>query len=332
MAVLLTGGAGYIGSHCYYEFLSLNKKIIVIDNLSTGFREALPESAVFYKGNAGDKQLLKRIHEEHKVEAVVHFAGSLIVEDSVYNPAEYYHNNVVNSLQLLEFCIENDIKKFIFSSTASLYGSNPKQVMEESDPVDPENPYAETKLVVENMIKSFSKAHGLNYVILRYFNVAGADPELRTGQLTKNATHLIKVACELAAGKRESISIFGTDYETPDGTCIRDYIHVSDLASAHLKAVEHLFSSEPSSEIFNCGYGVGYSVKEVLAMTEVVSKKKLNIKEASRRAGDPVALVADSSKIKKQLFWKPQFNNLEYIIQSALNWEIKSNNPECRQS
>ncbi len=323
MAILLTGGAGYIGSHCYYELLQLNKELLVFDNLSTGFRDSLPESAIFIEGDVGDEEALDGVFKKYEIEAVIHFAGSLIVEESVSHPEKYYLNNVRNTLSLLNVCKSNDVNNIIFSSTASVYGSNPKQIMDETDPYSPENPYATSKMMVEYLLKDYSRAYGLNYVILRYFNVAGADPELRTGQKNKDATHLIKIGLEVATGKRDSISIFGTDYPTDDGTCIRDYIHITDLAAAHLKSLDYLLGNNNVKEAFNCGYGQGYSVRQVLATIEKVIGKKLNINEADRRPGDPVALIADSSKIKKMLNWKPKYNNIETIIKTAMDWERK---------
>lgn len=327
MAILLTGGAGYIGSHCYYEFLKLNQKLVVIDNLSTGFRDSLPDDALFFEGDVGDEDLLNSIFKQHDIKIVVHFAGSLVVEESVHNPEKYYLNNVTNSIKLLKACKNNNVNNIIFSSTASVYGSNPKQIMTESEPCNPENPYAFSKLIVENLIQDYHRAYGLNYIILRYFNVAGADIDLKTGQKTKNASHLIKVGVELATEKRSEMYIYGTDYPTPDGSCIRDYIHVNDLANAHKKSIEYLLENNNSvNKIFNCGYGKGYSVKEVLNTLEKITGKTLNIKDAPRRAGDPVALTADSSKIKKTLDWKPKHDDLEFILNSALKWEQKYNN------
>ncbi len=322
MAILLTGGAGYIGSHCYYEFKeNLSEEIVVIDNFSTGDPRTLPDDTIIVEGNFGDKSKLSNIFEKYNISAVIHFGGSLIVEESVYNPGLYYQNNVANTLSLLDACVEHNIKKFIFSSTASIYGSNPKQVMTEREVPSPENPYATSKLIVENILEDYSKAYGMDYVILRYFNVAGCDPEKRTGQYSKKVTHLIKIACELAVGARDKMYIFGDDYETNDGTCVRDYIHVSDLAAAHLEAFKLLQNKSPMSEIYNCGYGKGFSVKEVITELEKLTGKKLNVEIATRRPGDPTALIADPNKLKSQTGWKPKYNDFAFILKTAFEWE-----------
>ncbi len=321
MAILFTGGAGYIGSHCFYEFTDNQQDVVVVDNLSTGHRKALPKDIKFYQGSVGDKNLLMKIFNEHNIDCVVHFAGSLLVEESVNNPEKYYHNNVVNSLNLLNCMHKAGVHQIIFSSTASVYGSHPKQIFDEQDPTSPESPYAQSKLVVENIIKDFAKAHDFKFIILRYFNVAGVDHDLRTGIYNENSTHLVKVACEVATGKREQLAIFGTDYETRDGTCIRDYIHVSDLANAHYLAYKNISSGSKNNQIYNCGYGTGHSVKEIVNAIEKCTQKKLNCVESDRRPGDPVAVIASSQKIKDQLNWSPQLENIETIINSVLSWE-----------
>ncbi len=318
--VLVAGGAGYIGSHTVYELIASGYRVVVVDDLSKGNRSLLPQDAIFYHGNVGDISFMNSIFAKHNIDCVLHFAGSIVVSESVKNPLKYYQNNTVVSRNLLESCVRYHIKNFIFSSTASVYGNNPAKVMKEDFVPAPENPYASSKLMTEMMLKDTAKASGMNYTILRYFNVAGADPKGRSGQVSDMATHLIKVACEHVCGKRDEIQVFGTDYGTEDGTCVRDYIHVSDLAKAHIKAYEYMKSSN-KSEIFNCGYGKGYSVLEILANMQKVSGKQLNIKKSARRAGDPEALIANSDKIKKLAGWKPEFDNIETILKTALEWE-----------
>lgn len=320
MSILITGGAGYIGSHAVYEFSDNGHDVIVVDNLSTGVRTLLPENIPFYEGDAGDQNLMGRVFSDHDIDAVLHFAGSIIVPESVENPLKYYQNNTCVSLNLLQSCIKHGVKNFIFSSTASVYGNNSLQLMKEEYPPQPENPYATSKLMTEMMIRDASAAHGLNFAILRYFNVAGADPKGRTGQVKENATHLIKVACETALGLRPGMNVYGTDYDTPDGTCIRDYIHVSDLANAHLRVYEHM-KKQPANKIYNCGYGQGYSVLEVIEAVETESKSVIKKTMTDRRAGDPVALIADSSLLRKDTGWKEKCNDLHLIIRSALAWE-----------
>lgn len=320
MSILITGGAGYIGSHAVYEFLDNGHDVIVVDNLSTGGRTLLPENILFYKGDAGDQNLMGRVFSDHDIDTVLHFAGSIIVPESIENPLKYYQNNTCVSLNLLQSCIKHGVKNFIFSSTASVYGNNPLQLMKEEYPTQPENPYATSKFMTEMMIRDASAAHGLNFAILRYFNVAGADPKGRTGQVKENATHLIKVACETALGLRSGMNVYGTDYDTTDGTCIRDYIHVSDLANAHLRVYEHM-EKQPVNKIYNCGYGQGYSVLEVIKAVETVSNSVIEKTMTDRRAGDPVALIADSSLLRIDTGWKEKCNDLHLIIKSALAWE-----------
>ncbi len=323
MAILLTGGAGYIGSNCFYAFVEENHDLIILDDLSTGNLSLLPKNVVFHQGNVGDATLLYKIFSNYSIDTVIHFAGSIVVSESVSNPGKYYRNNTSNSLTLLEACIANGIPNFIFSSTASVYGNRTKSVCLENDQLQPENPYASSKMMTEMILKNFHAAHGLNYIILRYFNVAGADPHMRSGQISRNATHLIKVICEVAIGKRSSVPIYGTNYDTKDGTCIRDYIHVTDLAMAHLEAYRFLRSRQEMSvgETFNCGYGHGYSVREVIETFERETRQNIAKTETNRREGDPVALIANSDKIRTLTNWKPTRDDLKQIVTSALKWE-----------
>lgn len=320
MTILITGGAGYIGSHAVYEFLDAGYDVAVADDLSTGSRDLLPPHVPFYQVNVGDQHAMGAIFRDHKIDTVLHFAGSIVVPESVENPLKYYQNNSAVSLSLLTQCVQNAVRNFIFSSTASVYGNNKDQLMREDTPTHPENPYASSKLITEMMLRDVANAHGINYAILRYFNVAGADPRGRTGQVKKDATHLIKVACQTALGLRENIHIFGEDYDTHDGTCIRDYIHVSDLANAHLLVYQKMMGGRVN-KIYNCGYGRGFSVREVIEAVEKVAGCSLNQLNAPRRAGDPAALIANSELLQKDTGWKPHLNDLELIIESALKWE-----------
>lgn len=324
MSILITGGAGYIGSHVFYEFLGTGHEVIVVDDLSTGSRFLLPESVEFYQCRVGDKEKMAEIFALHNVDTVLHFAGSIVVPESVENPLKYYQNNSAESLSLLQSCVSHGIKNFIFSSTASVYGSNKLRIMNENYLPQPENPYASSKLVTEMMLQDIGVAHNMNYAILRYFNVAGADPDGRSGQVKKDATHLIKVACQTALGVRPSINIYGTDYSTEDGTCVRDYIHVSDLANAHLCVYEHMLRTKVN-KIYNCGYGRGFSVLDVINVIEKISDQTLNKIIAPRRIGDPPALIADSNLLRCETGWFPRFDDLEFIINSALVWEKKQN-------
>lgn len=320
MTVLITGGAGYIGSHVVYEFLDSGKDVVVVDDLSTGTRSLLPPDIPFIEGNVGDPSVMDSIFSSYQIDAVLHFAGSIIVPESIENPLKYYKNNTAVSLSLLQSCIKHQIKNIIFSSTASIYGNNPMRLMREDYLPAPENPYASSKLMTEMMIKDAAKAHNLNFAILRYFNVAGADPKGRTGQIKDNATHLIKVACEAALGLRPHINVYGTDYDTPDGTCVRDYIHVSDLANAHLRVYERM-CQQVVNKIYNCGYGNGFSVLDVIGAVEKCAGLTLQKIMAPRRAGDPIALIADSTQLKQDVEWDVKFNNLDTIIQTAIEWE-----------
>lgn len=318
-AILVTGGAGYIGSHVVRQLGEAGERIVVLDNLSTGFAEAVLYGELVV-GDTGDRELVSRILKEHDVDTVMHFAAHTVVPESVSNPLKYYGNNTCNSRNLLECCQVAGVKHFIFSSTAAVYGIPEGGLASEETPTAPINPYGLSKLMTEWMLRDLAAASDLRYVALRYFNVAGCDPEGRIGQSTPKATLLIKVACEAATGKRDGVSIFGTDYPTPDGTGIRDYIHVEDLADAHLKALDHL-RQQGDSAVLNCGYGHGYSVREVLETVGQVAGEPLTIREEPRRAGDPANLIAVSDKIKGMLGWTPRYDDLEGIVRSAYAWE-----------
>jgi len=320
MTVLVTGGAGYIGSHMVHALAEAGESVVVIDNLSTGFTAFLPEGVPLFIGDAGDENLVAGVIAQHDIESIIHFAGSIVVPDSVRDPLGYYRNNTVNARALLEAAVKTGVRDFIFSSTAAVYGNPARVPVAEDAPLAPMSPYGNSKLMSEIMLRDVAAAHDLKYVILRYFNVAGADPKLRTGQSTVGATHLIKVAVETALGLRPRIEVFGTDYETPDGTCIRDYIHVTDLARAHLAALRHLRRGG-ESETFNCGYGHGASVLQVIETVKRVSGCDFAVRLAGRRAGDPAAIVADGTRLRAQLGWKPQFDDLDIIVKHALAWE-----------
>ncbi|HEY0147859.1 MAG TPA: UDP-glucose 4-epimerase GalE [Allosphingosinicella sp.] len=321
--VLVTGGAGYIGSHAVLALLDAGWPVVVIDNLTTGFRWAVPEGAVFAQGDIADQALVARLIAEHKIQAIIHFAGSIVVPESVENPLKYYENNTVKSRSLIESAVNGGVKHFIFSSTAATYGIPDQVPVREDQRTQPINPYGWSKLMTERMLADTAFAHPLNFCALRYFNVAGADPQGRSGQSTAGATHLIKVAVEAAIGKREHVSVYGTDYGTADGTGVRDYIHVSDLAAAHVHALEKLMADPESSHIMNCGYGRGFSVLEVLDAVDRVTNMKLDRKMEARRAGDPDALVADNGKILETLPWRPKLDDLDTIVTHALTWERK---------
>jgi UDP-glucose 4-epimerase len=320
MTILVTGGAGYIGSHMVHELVDSGEPVVVLDNLSTGFRFLVPGKVPFVVGSTGDCALVAETIERHNVDAIIHFAASIVVPDSVRDPLGYYANNTMNTCALLDTAIKGGVRQFIFSSTAAVYGNAETVPVPEDAPTAPISPYGTSKLMSEIMLHDAGTAHELRFVALRYFNVAGADPKQRTGQSTPNATHLIKVACEAALGKRAKIDVFGTDYPTPDGTCIRDYIHVSDLARAHSAALAHLRRGG-SSATFNCGYGRGASVLEVIAAVKRVSGRDFPVEIAARRAGDPPALVADVSRIRATLDWQPRFADLDTIVSHALAWE-----------
>lgn len=319
--VLVTGGAGYIGSHAVLALLDRGWPVTVIDNLSTGFRSAVPHSVPFFEGDIGDSALLAHIFATQGTRAIMHFAGSVVVPDSITNPLTYYHNNTVKSRTLLEAAVNAEIEHFIFSSTAATYGEVENSPVTEDTPRRPINPYGWSKLMTEQMLADAVDAHPLNYCALRYFNVAGADPMGRSGQSTAGATHLIKVAVEAALGKRPFVSVFGTDYATADGTGVRDYIHVTDLADAHVLALEALVRDKTQSLVMNCGYGRGFSVMEVLDAVDRVTNLKLNRVLAPRRAGDPASLVSDPSLLKRKLAWQPRYADLDTIIAHAVAWE-----------
>jgi UDP-glucose 4-epimerase len=317
---LVTGGAGYIGSHVAWALADSGWRVVVLDDLSTGRRSLVPPAATFVQGHAGDGSLLRALMGEEKIGAVLHFAGSIVVPESVSDPISYYRNNLSGSIELIDACLSSGVKRFVFSSTAAVYGDPAEVPIPENAPTRPLNPYGQSKLMVEQVLRDVDRAHRLPYIALRYFNVAGADPAGRTGQAGPKATHLIKVACEVAAGVRAAMDIYGTDYETPDGTCIRDYIHVSDLADAHLKALDHLMGGGPSLTL-NCGYGYGFSVREVLRMVEQVAGRRLPVQEAPRRPGDSPRLVAEPGALKERLGWRPRHQDLKTIVATALAWE-----------
>lgn len=318
--VLVTGGCGYIGSQTVLRLHEKGLKVVVVDDLSTGFRDAINQEIPFFEGNIGNQALLREIFSQYQIDGIIHFAASIVVPESVERPLQYYHNNTVNTVLLLEEAVRASVKNFIFSSTAAVYGENVPSPVSESATTQPTNPYGMSKLMDEHIIRDAAKAHGLNYVVLRYFNVAGADVNGRLGQRSPNATHLIKVACEAAVGKRKEITVFGVDYPTEDGTAIRDYIHVDDLALAHVLAYEKCRAGK-IQETFNCGYGKGFSVRDVLRVVNEVVDKPVVIREGGRREGDVSKLVAESEKIRKILGWKPQFDSLETIVSSAFEWE-----------
>lgn len=320
MAVLITGGAGYIGSHMAFALLDQGDEVVVLDNLSTGVRGQVPEAALFYEGEVADRELVARILADHGVEAVLHFAAAAVVPDSVAEPLRYYANNTAASRDLIETCVNGGVKHFVFSSTAAVYGVTDAPTIDEDAVKSPANPYGRSKLMTEWMLQDAACASDLRYVALRYFNVAGADPQGRTGQSTPRATHLIKRACQAALGAEPYLGIFGTDYPTPDGTGIRDYIHIADLVDAHALALAHLRSGG-GSETFNCGYGHGFSVREVLGAVEKAAGLAVPVKEEPRRPGDPPAIVAHPGKIKAQLGWTPRHDSLDEIVSSALAWE-----------
>ncbi|MGN6497360.1 MAG: UDP-glucose 4-epimerase GalE [Tsuneonella sp.] len=319
--VLVTGGAGYIGSHAVLALKDAGWPVAVIDNLTTGFRFAVPEGVPLYEGDIADAGLLARIFAEEGIQAVMHFAGSIVVPESVENPLAYYENNTVKSRALIAAAVKAGVPHFIFSSTAATYGIPEVSPVTEDMPRRPINPYGWSKLMTEQMLADTAAAHPLNYCALRYFNVAGADPQGRSGQSTAGATHLIKVAVEAALGKREHVSVFGTDYDTPDGTGVRDYIHVSDLAAAHVLALEALITEPKRSLTMNCGYGRGFSVMEVLDAVDRVTNRKLDRRIEGRRAGDPDALISDPSRIRAALPWEPRHADLDIIVRHALAWE-----------
>lgn len=325
--VLVTGGAGYIGSHAVLALKDAGWPVAVIDNLTTGFRFAVPEGVALYEGDIADADLVARIFAEQGMGkgrgAIMHFAGSIIVPESVENPLKYYHNNTAKSRALIEAAVSAGVPHFIFSSTAATYGNPAVSPVTEDSAKLPINPYGMSKLMTEIMLGDTAAAHALNFCALRYFNVAGADPQARTGQSTAGATHLIKVAVEAALGQRDGVAVFGTDYDTPDGTGVRDYIHVSDLAAAHVLALEALMADPARSLTMNCGYGRGFSVLEVLDAVDRVTNRTIPRRMEPRRAGDPASLVAGNARIRATLPWQPKYQDLDTIVGHALAWERK---------
>ncbi|CAN5329100.1 UDP-glucose 4-epimerase GalE [soil metagenome] len=321
--IMVTGGAGYIGSHAVLALRDAGWPVAVIDNLTTGFRWAVPEDVHFVQGDIEDQPLVEALMREKRIGAVMHFAGSIIVPESVEDPLKYYHNNSVKSRALIESAVRCGVPHFIFSSTAATYGVPEESPVREDSPKLPINPYGMSKLMTEIMLADVAKAHPINYCVLRYFNVAGADPRARSGQSTAGATHLIKVAVEAALGKRSHVSVFGTDYDTPDGTGVRDYIHVSDLASAHVLALEALMAAPDANHTLNCGYGQGFSVLQVLDAVDRVTNMTIERQLEARRAGDPDSLISDNRAIMARFPWKPLYADLDQIVNHALAWERK---------
>ncbi|MFP4167778.1 MAG: UDP-glucose 4-epimerase GalE [Desulfonatronovibrionaceae bacterium] len=322
--ILVTGGAGYIGSHTALALIRAGYEVVVYDNLSTGKKEAVLPPARLEIGDLGDIERLDRLLRRERFRAIIHFAASIIVPESVTKPLKYYQNNTSKTIGLVDLAVKNCVPEFVFSSTAAVYGVPETVPVNESAPLDPINPYGRSKLMNEWVLRDAHKAHpDFRYAILRYFNVAGADPEGRLGQETPNATHLIKVACQAALGQREVLPVYGTDYPTRDGTGERDYIHVSDLANVHVKALEYLEGGN-QSRIFNCGYGHGYTVREIIEAVREVSGKELNVKEMPRRPGDPARLIADPSRLSAETDWRPRLNDIRRIVANALDWEKES--------
>ena len=322
MTILVTGGAGYIGSHMVLELIDAGERVVVVDNLSTGFRWAVPAAAELVVGDVGDDELVRSVLKRHGIDAIIHFAGSIVVPESVTDPLGYYLNNTVKSRSLMAAAVDCGVPHFIFSSTAAVYGAPKQNPVTEDASLSPMSPYGTSKLMTELMLRDAAAAHPLSYVALRYFNVAGADPAGRSGQSTPKATHLIKVACETALGKRGHMEVFGTDYPTPDGTCIRDFIHVKDLARAHVSALTHLRRGG-KSDVFNCGYSKGYSVLDVIEAVKRSAGKSFDVRLSPRRPGDPPAIVAASGKIRRDLGWTPEHDDLDLIVRQALAWEAK---------
>jgi UDP-glucose 4-epimerase len=325
MSVLVTGGAGYIGGHMVLGLLDAGEKVVVVDNLSTGFAWAVPDGASLVVGDFGDSDLIAGLIREHEVDAIAHFAARIIVPESLSDPLGYYRNNTAKALSLIECAVQGGVKPFIFSSTAAVYGETSAEPVGEEAPLNPISPYGRSKLMVEWMLEDAARAHDLRYVALRYFNVAGADPEGRLGQSTPNASHLIKRGVQTALGRFPSIDIFGEDYSTRDGTCVRDYIQVTDLIDAHLAALAYLRAGG-ASLVCNCGYGHGATVKEVIEVVKRVSGVDFRVKTAARRAGDPAAIVARATRVREVLGWRPQRDDLEAIVRQALEWERRLHN------
>lgn len=325
MSILVCGGAGYIGSHTVHKLISQNKDVVIVDNLQSGHRKAVHEKAKFYKGDIRDSEFLDKVFTENNIESVIHFAANSLVGESVEKPLLYFNNNVHGMQVLLESMVKHNVKNIVFSSTAAVYGEPKRIPILEDDETNPTNPYGESKLIMEKMMKWVNKAYGINYVSLRYFNVAGALEDGSIGEDHHPETHLIPLILQVPLKKREFITIFGDDYATPDGTCIRDYIHVLDLADAHIKAVEYLESGNESN-IFNLGNGVGFSVKEMITAAEEVTKQDIKVVQGKRRAGDPAQLVASSAKAKEILKWSPKYTNVKDIIAAAWIWHTKHPN------
>lgn len=318
--VLVTGGAGYIGSHVVLALRQAGWPIVVVDDLSTGKRRLVPDDVRFIEGDIADRALIDAALVRYQPVAVMHFAGSIVVPESVSDPLRYYANNTAASLSLITACVAAGVDRFIFSSTAAVYGEPARSPVSETDPTAPINPYGSSKLCTEWVLRDTAAATPFEYVALRYFNVAGADPEGRSGQSMEKATHLIKVACQAALGLRKGMEVFGDDYPTADGTCVRDYIHVSDLADAHVKALDYLVAGG-DSVILNCGYGHGFSVREVLETVRAVADGRLEWRIGPRRAGDPPALVSANTRIRETLGWQPRYDNLRFIVETAMDWE-----------
>lgn len=326
MSVLVTGGAGYIGSHMVLALLDAGERVVVLDNLSTGFRWAVPPSVTFVEGDFGDDALVAEVLRAHEVDAVAHFAAKIVVPDSVADPLGYYLNNTAKARSLIANVVAAGVPHFIFSSTAAVYGEPPVSAVAEDIELAPINPYGRSKLMVEWMLADTVKAHPLSAVVLRYFNVAGADPQGRSGQSTPNATHLIKVAVQAALGRREGMDVFGTDYPTPDGSCVRDYIQVSDLIAAHMAALRHLRAGGASLTC-NCGYGRGLSVLEIIDVVKRVSGVDFPVRLVGRRPGDPAQLIAKADRVRQELGWQPRFaDDVEAIVRQALDWERRLHN------
>ena len=321
--VLVTGGAGYIGSHAVLALKDSDWPVAVIDDLSTGTREVVPQDIPFYQGSIADRALVSRVFAEQGSQAIMHFAGSIVVPESVEKPLKYYSNNTLASHALICAAVDAGVKHILFSSTAAVYGAPERVPIEEEDPTHPINPYGASKLMTERMLEDASAAYPFNYGALRYFNVAGADPEGRTGQIGKGSTHLIKIACEAAVGKRDHVAVYGSDYPTRDGTCVRDYIHVTDLAEAHVAALERLIGSPDDNLVLNCGYGRGLSVLEVLDAVDRANGAPLERRMEGRRAGDSPALVAANARLLETLDWRPRHADIDVIVRDALAWERK---------
>jgi UDP-glucose 4-epimerase len=322
MPILVTGGAGYIGSHMVLELLDAGEKVVVLDDLSTGFASAVPDGATFIRGDAGDPALVLRLIAEHAINAIAHFAAKIVVSESVSDPLGYYLGNTVKSRNLIEAAVRGGVRHIIFSSTAAVYGNPRTNPVGEDAPLDPLSPYGRSKLMTEWMLEDAGRAHDLRHISLRYFNVAGADPQGRAGQSTTRASHLIKAAVQAALGARPHLEVFGTDYPTEDGSCLRDYIQVTDLARAHLAALAHL-RDEGESLTLNCGYGSGFSVLEVVEMVKRVSERDFEVRLAPRRPGDPAAIIAKAGRIRAELGWIPRHDDLREIVSQALAWERK---------